>query len=48
MSDEEERRVPVVEERARVEKRVVDRKVIRIRTATKESQQVLSLELGLR
>lgn len=42
MSDEQERRVPVVEERARIEKRVVERKVVRIRTATKESQQILS------
>jgi stress response protein YsnF len=42
VSDEEERRVPVVEERARIEKRVVERKVVRIRTATTESQQILS------
>ena len=42
MSDEQERRVPVVEERARIEKRVVERNVVRIRTATQESEQILS------
>ena len=42
MSDEQERLLPIVEERARVEKRVVERKVVRIRTATKESEQILS------
>lgn len=42
MSDEQERRVPVVEERARVEKRLVERKIVRIRTATTESEQVLA------
>ncbi|WP_157994549.1 YsnF/AvaK domain-containing protein [Peristeroidobacter agariperforans] len=42
MSDEPERRIPLVEERARIEKRVVERKRVSIRTATTESQQVLS------
>jgi uncharacterized protein (TIGR02271 family) len=42
VSDEQERRVPVVEERARIEKRVVERNVVRIRTATQESEQILS------
>jgi uncharacterized protein (TIGR02271 family) len=42
MSDEEERRFPLVEERARIEKRVVERNVVRIRTATRESQRVVS------
>lgn len=42
MSDEQERRIPVVEERAHIEKRVVERKVLRIRTATKQSEQILA------
>lgn len=42
MSDDVERRIPIVEERARVEKRVVERNVVRIRTAFKESQDVVS------
>lgn len=41
MSDEVERRIPLVEERARIEKRVVERSV-RIRTAPKETQQIVS------
>jgi len=41
VSDEVERRLPLVEERARIEKRVLERNV-RIRTATKETQQVVS------
>lgn len=40
MSDEQDRRIPVVEERARIEKRVVERKVVRIRSTTKESEQI--------
>ena len=42
MSDETERRVPLVEERARIDKRVVERDHVTIRTAITESQQVLS------
>ncbi|GFE79447.1 hypothetical protein GCM10011487_14470 [Steroidobacter agaridevorans] len=42
MSDEPERRIPLVEERARIEKRVVERNRVTIRTAMTESQQVLS------
>lgn len=42
MSDEPERRIPLVEERAHIEKRVVERNRVSIRTATTESQQVLS------
>jgi len=41
VSDEVERRIPLVEERARIEKRVVERSV-RIRTAPKETQQIVS------
>jgi len=41
VSDEVERRLPLVEERARIEKRVLERNV-RIRTATRETQQVVS------
>jgi len=40
VSDEQDRRIPVVEERARIEKRVVERKVVRIRSTTKESEQI--------
>ena len=42
MSDEIERRVPLVEERARVDKHVVERNVVRIRTAVRQSQEVVS------
>nr|WP_298720556.1 YsnF/AvaK domain-containing protein [uncultured Steroidobacter sp.] len=42
MSDETERRVPLVEEWARIDKRVVERDRVTIRTAITESQQVLS------
>jgi uncharacterized protein (TIGR02271 family) len=42
VSDEVERRFPLVEERARIEKRAVERNVVRIRTATSKSQQVVS------
>lgn len=42
MSDETERRVPLVEERARIEKRVVERNRLTIRTSINESQQILS------
>jgi len=42
VSDETERRVPLVEERARIDKRVVERDHVTIRTAITESQQVLS------
>lgn len=42
MSDEVERRVPLVEERARVEKHVVERNVVRIRTEINARQQVVA------
>jgi len=42
VSDETERRVPLVEERARIEKRVVERNRLTIRTSINESQQILS------
>jgi uncharacterized protein (TIGR02271 family) len=42
VSDETEQRVPLVEERARIEKQVVERNRLKIRTATAESRQVLS------
>jgi uncharacterized protein (TIGR02271 family) len=42
VSDEVERHIDLVAEQARVEKRVVERNVVRIRTAIKESEQVLS------
>jgi Uncharacterized protein conserved in bacteria len=42
VSDETERRVPLVEEWARIDKRVVERDRVTIRTAITESQQVLS------
>lgn len=42
MSDETERRIPLVEERARIEKREVERNRVTIRTATTEHHQVLA------
>jgi uncharacterized protein (TIGR02271 family) len=42
VTDETERRVPLIEERARIEKRTVERKRLAIRTATTEREQVLS------
>ncbi len=42
MSDETERRVPLAEERARIEKRVVERNRVTIRTAMTEHQEVLA------
>lgn len=41
MSDDVERRLPLVEERARIDKRVVERKV-RVRSVPKETQQIVS------
>lgn len=46
MSDEVERQIDLVEERARVEKRIVERNVVRIRTAINESEEVLSGTVG--
>src|SRR5690349_4270664 len=42
VSDETERRIPLVEERARIEKREVERKRVTIRTAMTERQEVLA------
>ena len=42
MSDEVERRIPVIEERARVDKRVVERAVVRISTSIKQSDHVIA------
>lgn len=42
MSDEVERRIPLIEERARVDKRVVERAVVRISTSIKQSDHVIA------
>jgi len=42
VSDEVERRIPVVEERARVDKQVVERAVVRISTSIKQSEHVIA------
>jgi uncharacterized protein (TIGR02271 family) len=42
VSDEVERRIPVIEERARVDKRVVERAVVRISTSIKQSDHVIA------
>jgi uncharacterized protein (TIGR02271 family) len=42
LSDEVERRVPLVEERARVHKRSVERDVVKISTAVKECERVIT------
>jgi uncharacterized protein (TIGR02271 family) len=41
VSDETERRIPVIEERARVDKQVVERAVVRISTSIKQREHVL-------
>jgi uncharacterized protein (TIGR02271 family) len=45
VSDEAERRIPVVEERARVDKHVVERAVVRISTSIKQSEHVIAESL---
>ena len=45
MSDEVERRIPVIEERARVDKQIVERAVVRISTSIKQSEQVIAESL---
>lgn len=45
MSDEIERRIPVIEERARIDKESVERAVVKITTAIREIDQVLTDEL---
>ena len=45
MSDEIERRIPVIEERARVDKQVVERNVVKISTSVRASELVLTEEL---
>ena len=40
MSDQLERRIPVIEERARIEKQVVERGVVRISTSIREREEV--------
>lgn len=42
MSDETERRIPVIEERARVDKQVVERAVVRISTSIKQTEHVIA------
>ena len=42
MSDEAERRIPVIEERARIDKHVVERAVVRISTSIKQSEHVIA------
>lgn len=45
MNDEVERRIPVIEERARVDKQIVERAVVRISTSIKQSEQVIAESL---
>lgn len=45
MSDEIERRIPVIEERARIDKESVERAVVKITTAIRETDQMLTDEL---
>ena len=42
MSDQSERRIPVIEERARIEKQVVERGVVRISTSILEREEVFA------
>lgn len=42
MSDEGERRIPVIEERARIDKQTVERAVVRISTSIKQTEHILS------
>ena len=42
MSDQTERRIPVIEERARIDKEVVERGVVRISTSVREREEVFA------
>jgi uncharacterized protein (TIGR02271 family) len=42
LSDEVERRIPLIEERARVRKRAIESDVVRISTAVRESERVIT------
>lgn len=42
MSDKVERRIPVIEERARIDKQVVERAVVRISTSIKQNEHVIA------
>src|SRR5688500_8902313 len=42
VSDQTERRIPVIEERARIDKEVVERGVVRISTSVREREEVLA------
>jgi uncharacterized protein (TIGR02271 family) len=42
VSDETERRIPVIEERARVDKQMIERAVVRISTSIKQSQHMIA------
>ncbi|MFL6550040.1 MAG: YsnF/AvaK domain-containing protein [Povalibacter sp.] len=46
MSDESERRIPLIEERARVDKQVVERGVVRITTSVREREQLLAADVA--
>jgi uncharacterized protein (TIGR02271 family) len=45
VNDEVERRIPVIEERARVDKQVVERAVVRISTSIKQNERVIAESL---
>jgi uncharacterized protein (TIGR02271 family) len=45
VSDEVERRIPLIEERARVDKQIVERNVVKISTSVRASELVLTEEL---
>ena len=42
MSDQTERRIPLIEERARIDKEVVERGVVRISTSIREREEVFA------
>ena len=42
MTEQRERRIPIVEERARIEKTMVERGVVSITTSVKESEQLIA------
>jgi uncharacterized protein (TIGR02271 family) len=42
VSDQTERRIPVIEERARIDKEVVERGVVRISTSVREREEVFA------
>jgi len=46
VSDESERRIPLIEERARVDKQVVERGVVRITTSVREREQLLAADVA--